>query len=100
MSSEPRSEWRLVSPMGLAKVGVPNSKAAAAGGRRVVLGFLSNHKPNATPLQRMLAVPLADAFPDLEIRFYEKANSSLGAPGELLDRVAADCGLVVNGTGD
>lgn len=91
--------WTLLSPLGLRK---PARAAATASERprASVLGFLSNRKPNATALQRLLGSRLSAAEPGLEIRYYEKSNSSLGAGAELLDTLAADCGLVVNGTGD
>ena len=37
---------------------------------------------------------------DLEIRYYEKAHAATGAGEALADRIAAECRLVVTGTGD
>jgi hypothetical protein len=94
--------WRLHSP-----VGVPRRRAAAAelAGADAVsvgaaLGFLSNRKPNASALQRALGEAVAGERPGLEVRFYEKPASSLAAAEELLDRIAAECRLAVNGSAD
>lgn len=94
-----RSTWTLLSPLGVSNrtaAGEMSSRRPRGG----VLGFLSNRKPNAAALQRLLGPKVAAMAPELEVRYYEKANSSLGAGAELLDRLAADCGLVINGTGD
>ncbi len=92
--------WTLLSPMGLAKRPGPLAVPHAKTGTRTPLGFLSNRKPNAAALQRLVADRVAQAMPAVELRFYEKANSSLGAGEPLLNTIAAECGLVVNGTGD
>lgn len=89
--------WNLVSPVGVRSARSAPKKQLGRSTKRV-LGFLSNRKPNTSAVERGLAALLASR--QLEVRFYEKANSAVGAGEELLDRIGADCGLVVNGTGD
>lgn len=98
--SEGAGSWRLVSPMGLIEPSPAAIGSRSGGSTGLVLGFLSNRKPNAGPLQRLLGDRISAAMPSVEVRYYEKGNSSLGAAPDLLDQVAADCGLAVNGTGD
>jgi hypothetical protein len=90
--------WTLHDPVG--KRRLQPAPAPAAGSEATALGFLSNRKPNTTALQRALSAALGGHRPDLEVRFYEKPSSAVAATDELLDRIGADCGLVVNGTGD
>jgi hypothetical protein len=67
-------------------------------GAAKVVGFLSNRKPNTGALQRVLGKRLEER--GYGVRFYEKESAALGASGELLDRVALECGQAINGTGD
>jgi hypothetical protein len=90
--------WTLHNPVGVRRQ--QPAPAPAAGSGAAALGFLSNRKPNTSALQRALAAALGGHRPDLEVHFYEKPSSAVAATGELLDRIGADCGLVVNGTGD
>ncbi|MBO0682606.1 MAG: hypothetical protein J2P45_05575 [Candidatus Dormibacteraeota bacterium] len=89
--------WTLHSPLGSPRPPEPVAARRSAG---AALGFLSNHKPNAAELERALAKQLARERPGLEARFYEKRAASLAAPPELLDRIAAECGLAVNASAD
>ena len=91
--------WSLHSPVGVARpqAAAAGAEVASAG---AAFGFLSNRKPNASALQRALAQTLAGERPGLEVRFYEKRASSLAAAEDLLDRIAAECRLAVNGSAD
>jgi len=100
MTLEDARSWTLLSPMGLRGEGPSPDPPGGLVGRADVLGCLSTRRPNAAALQRLLAERVRESLPELEVRFYEKANSSLGAGEELLNVLAADCGLVINGTGD
>ena len=89
--------WHLLSPIGVHKApSAPRRGTTARNGRLV--GLLSNRKPNATPLlQNLMARLQGEGF---ETRFYEKRNSATPAADELLDRISAECGLVVVASGD
>jgi|GEM_PF-6995611 len=88
--------WELLNPVG---VRMPPREASrdAAAGRRFV-GFLSNRKPNATPLLQELAKRLPGL--GFSARSYSKRNSATGAGANLLDRIGEECGLVVVASGD
>ena len=90
--------WTLHDPVGRRRP--QPAQAPTARSPATALGFLSNRKPNTSALQRSLSAALGRHRLDLEVRFYEKPSSAVAATDELLDRIGADCGLVVNGTGD
>jgi hypothetical protein len=94
------TSWSLVRP-------VPAESAAAEPivvgqrhpGRRV--GFLSNRKPNATVIEEELARLALESGIAQVTRLYEKVEGpGVGAPEELLDRIAAECDVVVVGSAD
>jgi hypothetical protein len=93
-----QQEWVVLSPVGVRRP-VERRAPAARTGTGQALGFLSNRKPNATRLMEHLGRMVA-AGPGLEVRYYEKAHAATGAGGPLVDRIAAECRLVVTGTGD
>lgn len=88
--------WHVLSPVGVHKV--PSSNRATIVRDDRVVGFLSNRKPNATPLLEDLMARLVGR--GYEARFYQKRNSATPAGDELLDRISAECGLVVAASGD
>ena len=92
--------WNLLSPVGVKPEVESGGVQSATGASLLRLAMLSNHKPNASRLQELLVERISEARPDIEVRFYEKQNSSVGAPEPLLAQIAADCGLAINGTGD
>ena len=89
--------WHLLSPVGVHKAPSAPGRAANARNARVI-GFLSNRKPNATPLLENLMARLKG--PDFETRFYQKRNSATPAGDELLNRISGECGLVVVASSD
>jgi len=90
--------WHLVNPVGwsTSRLGAEESTRHEATPK--VVAFLSNRKPNTAALQSVLGKRLEER--GYRVRFYEKESAALAATGALLDRVALDCGRVVNGTGD
>jgi hypothetical protein len=92
--------WTVLSPAGVPALSRPAQRAANNPGVRRTLGFLSNHKPNTSELQSALGDLVRQIDGKVEIRFYEKAGSAVGAGEVLLSEIAANCGYVVNGTGD
>ena len=94
-----QQEWVVLSPVGVRRP-VERRAPAPRTGTGQALGFLSNRKPNATRLMEYLGRMIADDGQGLEVRYYEKAHAATGAGGPLVDRIAAECRLVVTGTGD
>lgn len=89
--------WHLLSPVGLHKAPSALGRSAVVRNDRVI-GFVSNRKPNATPLLENLMARLKDRGYDTH--FYQKRNSATPAGDELLNRVSAECGLVVVASAD
>ncbi len=89
--------WHLLSPVGVHKAPSAPRSAEIVRHERVI-GLLSNRKPNATPLLENLMARLKSQ--GFETRFYQKRNSATPAGDELLNRVSAECGLVVVASGD
>lgn len=88
--------WNVLSPVGVHKA--PSANLATGARNARVVGFLSNRKPNATPLLEDLMARLAAR--GYETRFYQKRNSATPAGDELLDRISAECGRVVVASAD
>jgi hypothetical protein len=69
-------------------------------GRPAVLGLLSNTKPNADRLLRLVAEELAGRLSIGRVVEAAKESSSTNAADDLLDRLAAECDWVVIAVGD
>jgi hypothetical protein len=69
-------------------------------GRPAVLGLLSNTKPNADRLLRLVAEELARRLSVGRVVEVVKESSSVNARDELLDRLAEECDWVVTAVGD
>jgi hypothetical protein len=88
---DPRVEAR---PQTTARVPRP----ADLRGKRV--GFLANSKPNADEFLVALGELLRERHALGEVVHLRKPTPSRPAPAPLLDRLAADCDLVVTAVGD
>jgi hypothetical protein len=94
------TQWTLVRPVP-APTEAP--KAVVVGtrhpGQRV--GFLSNRKPNATVIEEEFARLAQEAGIARVTHLYEKAEGpGVAAPGELLDKIADECDVVIVGSAD
>jgi hypothetical protein len=89
--------WNLLSPVGVHKAPAAAVRATVARNDRVI-GFVSNRKPNATPLLENLMARLKDRGYDTH--FYQKRNSATPAGDELVNQVVAECELVIIGSAD
>lgn len=93
-------QWNLISPVP-AETAAPEPVVVGARhpGRRI--GFLSNRKPNAMVVQEEFARLARESGIAEETHLYEKVEGpGVGAPVELLDRIAAECDAVVVGSAD
>jgi hypothetical protein len=93
-------QWTLIRPVPAETAAVaPVVVGARHPGRRI--GFLSNRKPNATVIEEEFARLAREAGLADETHQYEKLEGpGVGAPEELLDRIAAECDVVVVGSAD
>ena len=66
----------------------------------LVLGLLSNSKPNADRLLRLVAGDLGERLEIERLVEVAKPSSSTNAPEELLDRLAEECDLALVAVGD
>ena len=64
------------------------------------IGLLDNGKPNSDKLLKKVAAMLETRYPDVQINYYRKPGAYRPAPNALLDRVAAECDVVLVGIGD
>jgi hypothetical protein len=84
----------------------PVAAAAAAGERRraggsgLRLGVLDNSKGNADHLLRFIVEGVKAAMPVASVVTTRKGSVSLPAPGEILDRLAAEADFVVSAMAD
>jgi hypothetical protein len=64
------------------------------------LGILDNSKGNADHLLRFIAQGIQEAVPVSSVISLRKNSVSLAAPGEILDKLAADADFVVSAMAD
>lgn len=69
-----------------------------SGGLR--LGILDNSKGNADHLLRFIAQGIQDALPVTSVVSLRKNSVSLPAPGDILDKLAAEADFVVSAMAD
>jgi hypothetical protein len=68
--------------------------------RGKVVGFIDNAKPNFNHLADELSARLTEGYGVAAVVRHRKASSAAGARAEALDRLAAECDLVIAGSGD
>jgi hypothetical protein len=97
------TEWRLVAPVALVAQrldGEAGEDVAVIDGT-LRIAFLSNHKPNAEPIQRRVADSLHERYGRrITIEHYEKPSMALAAPSDVLRSIAERASLLVTGSGD
>lgn len=64
------------------------------------LGLLDNGKPNSDKLLKKVAASIAERHPDFALKYYRKPSPYRPAPGDLLDRLIAECDAALVGIGD
>src|ERR1700692_3873164 len=94
--------WEVLDPKGVPGTppGQVSGQITTSDRSDVVIGFLSNHRPNVADVERALAEMLAQDSPSIRVILYEKQNMARSAGTELLDRIANECSGVINGIGD
>lgn len=65
-----------------------------------VIGLLSNHKPHADQILRLVVDTLRERYQIRDIIFESKPYVGNVAPGEILDKLARGCDAVITGVGD
>ena len=65
-----------------------------------VVGFLHNFKPNADLVLERIEELLCERFRVKEVMRRRKTNAASGAPPEVIEELADQCDLVINGVGD
>ena len=91
-------KWVLVDPVAKRATRPEDAIVTRTSPLRTI-GFLENHKANASELQREAGRRLASAVP-LDQRFYGKMTASLAAPQDLIARIADECDVVLVGSAD
>ena len=91
-------KWVLIDPVAK-RVTRPEDAIVTRTSPIRTIGFLENHKANASELQVETGRRLARATP-LAQRFYGKTTASLAAPEELIAKIADECDVVLVGSAD
>jgi len=68
--------------------------------RGAVVGFIDNAKPNFEHLVAGLAEILPAQYGVARILTRRKRGAAMPAPGDYIDALAAECDLVITGSGD
>lgn len=71
-----------------------------AGLRGKVVGFIDNTKPNFNHLAADMGEALVSSFGVKRIVVHQKRNASIPAAEEAIAQLAAECDLVIAGSGD
>lgn len=69
-------------------------------GAHLVIGMLDNHKHNTDKILDRLQERLSAQYRGARFVRVKKPEAGKGAPGKLLEDLAAECDAVVNGIGD
>ncbi len=64
------------------------------------IGLLDNGKPNSEKVLQMVAAKVAEAYPEVQVRYYRKPGAYRPAPSALLDQVAVENDVALVGIGD
>ena len=84
----------------------PQRAHAAVGSRRIdslqgkVVGFVDNAKPNFDHLAAEIGTLLTERHGAARVVTHRKRSASLPAAAESLERLTAECDLVITGSGD
>jgi len=93
-------EIEIIAPEGVVRSGQENLAARVKTLKGAVLGILDNAKPNADELLDAIAARLvADHGIERVVRF-SKNVSGVPAAGESINSLAAECSVVITGSGD
>jgi hypothetical protein len=65
-----------------------------------VVGLLDNEKPHSRELLDFVEIELRDRLSPAKVLRFRKDDSTRPAPEPLLNEIAAECELVINGVGD
>ena len=65
-----------------------------------VVGFIDNAKPNFNHLADDLAGLLTRQYGVQRVIVRRKTSASIPAPGEMVEALAAECDVVITGSGD
>ena len=90
----------LVVPEAPVPAAVVTAARRKAGGGGLRLGVLDNSKGNADHLLRFIVDGVKAALPVASVVMTRKGSVSLPAPGEVLDRLAAEADFVVSAMAD
>lgn len=92
------STWTLVDPVAKRKISEADRIVTKTTPIRHI-GFLENHKANARELQHEIGERLRSVV-SYEQHFYGKPTASLGAPQDLVDKIAEEVDVVLVGSAD
>jgi hypothetical protein len=100
MAVETRERLTLLDPRAEARPSVAARARRPLDLRGKRVGLLANSKPNSDEFLAALGALLQERYGVGELVVARKPNASRVAPAETLDRLAADCAVVVTAVGD
>jgi hypothetical protein len=84
---------------------ISTAKSLSSAGRQIdrsgfVVGMLDNHKHGSTNILDRLQKRLDDQFGGLRFVRHKKGDAGKGASKKIIEDLARECGVVINGVAD
>lgn len=87
-------------PVGVVSTAALNSSARQADRSAFIVGMLDNHKHGTTQILDRLQERLSAQFTGVQFVRYKKADAGKSAGSKIIEALAKDCGVVLNGVAD
>jgi hypothetical protein len=88
-------------PVGMiSKKKTQNSASRQVDQSNIVVGLLDNHKHGSTRILNRLQQRLSDQFEGVRFVWHKKADAGMGASSKIIENLAKECAVVVNGVAD
>ncbi len=94
------SAIQVFVPIGVASTAAVATKVRSINRSRFVIGMLDNHKHGTAEILNRLQERLTNQFDDVNFVRYKKADAGMSAGSQIIEALAKECGVVLNGVAD
>lgn len=91
---------KVFVPVGIASRARPQALGGPADQSDFVIGMLDNHKHGTTQIFDRLQERLGARFPEARFVRHKKGDAGKSAGSKIIEALAKECGVVLNGVAD
>jgi len=91
---------KVFVPVGIASRAAVETMSRPADEGGFIVGMLDNHKHGTTLIFDRLQERLGGQFPDVRFVRYKKGDAGKSAGSKIIEALAKECGVVLNGVAD